>query len=227
MQKCLEQYSHSSSMPLSFLKILLHKLHVHTSAFTGAMSDAELRLPLWLRVPAPVLGLAPLGTAGHAEAVAELAIWLSLSQTVCRARDRDHYRDHSHRLSCGLRPVLDPVLVLCLSTWYNNKARPRPSPRQVRQGGLSLRLRLWLWPMAMLGRLSLSQDLSLRLGLPPRAKSTKSFYFTAVPQLRYRYIIIFMVCSLQLLQFPIYSFRFLPSALIRELCKNQKPSWLL
>ena len=220
MQKCLEQYSHSSNMSLSFLTILSHKLHVHTSAFTGAMSDAELRLPLWLRVPAPVLGLSPLGTAGHVEAVAELAIWLS--QTVCRVRDRDHYRDHSHRLSCGLRPDLDPVLVLCLSTWYNNKARPRPSPRQVRQGGLSLRLRLWLclWPMAMLGRLSLSQGLSLRLGLPPRAKSTKSCYFTAVPQLRYRYIIIFMVCSLQLLQFPIYSFRFLPSALIRELCKK-------
>ena len=68
MQKCLEQYSHSS--------------------------DAELRLPLWLRVPAPVLGLAPLGTAGHAGAVAELAIWLS--HTVCRVRDRDHYRGHSH-----------------------------------------------------------------------------------------------------------------------------------
>ena len=224
MQKCLEQYSHSSSMSLSFLKILSHKLHVHT-AFTGAMSDAELRHSLWLRVPAPVLGLAPLGTAGHAEAVAELAIWLS--QTVCRVRDRDHYRDHSHRLSCGLRPVPDPVLVLCLSTWYNNKARPRPSPRQVRQGGLSLRLRLslrlWLWPM--LGRLSLSQGLSLRLGLPPRAKSTMSCYFTAVPQLRHRYIITFMACSLQLLQFPIYSFR-LPSALIRELCKKT-PSCLL
>ena len=99
MQKCLEQYSHSSSMSLSFLKILSHKLHVHTSAFTGAMSDAELRLPLWLRVPAPVLGLAPLDTAGHAGAVAELAIWLS--QTVCRVRARDHYRDHTTDCHAG------------------------------------------------------------------------------------------------------------------------------
>ena len=63
-------------------------------------------------MPAPVLGLAPLGTAGHARAVAELAIWLS--QTVCRVRDRDHYRGHNH------------IAVL--------RATPSPSPRTMSIG---------------------------------------------------------------------------------------------